>query len=83
MERGEKTITVKVNGKIKWPKGALVRPKDPREYLAKLREYRTAIVNNENLTGEQKREKVDQIEKMEVLVLSQLNLPALRKLAGL
>lgn len=51
--------------------------------LTQLRQTRRIIDGNQEMSSAEKRERLDQIDKYEMLLFSSLNLPALRKQVGL
>jgi hypothetical protein len=51
--------------------------------LGDIRKARDIIDNNKNMSADDKRDKLDQLERLEVVVLSRMQLTALRKLAKL
>jgi hypothetical protein len=53
------------------------------EKLGQLRKYRNVIANDPDLTGDEKRAKVDEILKMEKELLIAYNIPAMKKMAGM
>ncbi len=53
------------------------------EKLGQLRKYRNVVANDPDLSGEEKRAKVDEILKMEKELLIAYNIPAMKKMAGM
>ncbi len=51
--------------------------------LSQLRQARRLIEGNKDMNSEEKRAKLDQIDKYEMLLFSNLNLPTLRKQMGM
>jgi hypothetical protein len=53
------------------------------DQLGKLRQYRNIIANDTDLSPAEKREKVDEIVRVEKEVLQAYNVPKLKQMAGM
>jgi hypothetical protein len=53
------------------------------DQLGKLRQYRNIIANDADLSPAEKREKVDEILRIEKEVLQAYNVPKLKQMAGM